>query len=449
MLKTKKSCTTINAGILPLLLLLFLAIVSIMTAITGDSTHAANNASVGYNVIVTPAISMTVSSQQVSLFLNPASYRPFDSQDLTISVTSNNKPGYELFMSATSTDLTNTDDNTEKINTLPDNGSTGYTESTFVEDKWGYKIGSANYFPFVSNTMINSYNDMAVNHTTSLSFAAKASMTKPAGIYSNTLTFSAIPKVTVVDMQNLDSSLCTAEPTLVSDTRDGNLYTVAKLADGNCWMLDNLRLDLTTASLQSLQGKTNATNQTLDYLKNGGGSSPNTNYAVANWDSTNYYDRPLIATSGDGWDKDTVVTSYGNGSGKIGVYYNFCAASAGSYCYDSGSASGNASQDICPAGWKIPNGDTTKGSYYYLYNDATEGYNGDRTNFLNALGVSLSGLYYIGSSNPKGSSGAFWSNTFYSDYNMNYLYVGPSAVNPQSNLYRSFGFSVRCILQQP
>ena len=35
----------------------------------------------------------------------------------------------------------------------------------------------------------------------------------------------------------------------LEDERDGNVYTVAKLADDNCWTIENLRLDLTNTNL--------------------------------------------------------------------------------------------------------------------------------------------------------------------------------------------------------
>ena len=34
----------------------------------------------------------------------------------------------------------------------------------------------------------------------------------------------------------------------LKDQRDNNVYTVAKLADGNCWMIENLRLDAANSS---------------------------------------------------------------------------------------------------------------------------------------------------------------------------------------------------------
>lgn len=45
------------------------------------------------------------------------------------------------------------------------------------------------------------------------------------------------------------SKLGQGKVTALRDTRDGNVYAVAKLADGKCWMVENLRLnDMVTIS---------------------------------------------------------------------------------------------------------------------------------------------------------------------------------------------------------
>ena len=49
-------------------------------------------------------------------------------------------------------------------------------------------------------------------------------------------------------MQEMTSSICENSPQLATkqlrDIRDGKYYWVTKLADGNCWMTQNLDLDL-------------------------------------------------------------------------------------------------------------------------------------------------------------------------------------------------------------
>lgn len=120
----------------------------------------------------------------------------------------------------------------------------------------------------------------------------------------------------------------------LKDNRDETTYSLAKLADGNLWMLDNLALDLTTVSLDKLKGNTNATDASLGYLKNGGGTSPYSTAAVVTG-KNNEYTKPIINTGNMATIGNTSV-QYGNGSHKYGVLYNYCAASAGSYCYASG-----------------------------------------------------------------------------------------------------------------
>jgi hypothetical protein len=219
-------------------------------------------------------------------------------------------------------------------------------------------------------------------------------------------------------------------------------------------MLDNLRLDLGNSAVlaNTTADNTNASATSLNYMKNGGGITSD-QYPTAKinneaWTSSsqNYYSIPMTVSSGNGWDKDTTVTSYGSGSGKIGVYYNFCAASAGSYCYgngtSAGTSSGNAEEDICPAGWRMPTGGSS-GEYQALYT----AYSSNATNFRNALSTPLSGYFYDGSANDQGSGGVFWSSTRSNVSFMYLLYVYSSFVYPQSDDTRDSGFSVRCFLR--
>ena len=251
----------------------------------------ATDFSVDYSVTIEPVMTLSVSSSQLNILLNPVAGQTFGSQNLSMTVATNNEPGYEVYMSADSTDLTHNIDSTEKIATLPDNGTTGYTEATFVDNKWGYKIGDANYFPFVSGDMVDSYEGATNGRTTTLGFAAKATSTKPAGTYTNTLDLSLVPKVAPTEMQNLDPSLCTSTPTVVSDTRDANLYTIARLADGQCWMVSNL----------NLAGGTKLYSETSDvpagYPKSEG---------------TGYFTLP--ASSTDGFSDDTTAYVYNSGN---------------------------------------------------------------------------------------------------------------------------------------
>ena len=289
------------------------------------------------------------------------------------------------------------------------------------------------------------------------------SIIKPGGLYvigSNPTTFNSSVYAMWGDntpktyMQEVDStSLATLLPnvgdtTTLYDKRDKNEYTVGKLADGKYWMLDNLALDLTSSTvLNSMNNtNTNASDTTLGYLKNGGGTTSDqyATAAVANWTSSYSYSAPLVNMDY----KNTVPTDATSTAGgyKIGGYYNYCAASAGSYCYgngtSAGTSSGDATESICPKGWRLPTGNTS-GEYQALYNNSN--YN-TYAKYRAALHLPLSGYFYGGSPDLQGSYGYFWSSTRDVNIGMYRLSLGTSNINPANDGDRRYGISVRCVL---
>lgn len=311
---------------------------------------------------------------------------------------------------------------------------------------------------------------------------------QPAGTYTGKVkytlvhpTSAAAPIIPPTYMQNT-TAVAAKVPNIgdtatVVDARDGTLYRVGRLADGNIWMLENLALDLTsstvkTAMRNSTDTKTNASYASINKLFNGGGTTsdkyPTAKLNNVAWTSSsqNYYSIPMMVksgtcnnaycvnggTAGSPWSYADSTTATINGTtsrvqGKIGIYYNYCAASAGSYCYGNGTSqgtsSGNATEDICPAGWHMPSGDTAKGSYYYLYNT---GYRANYNNFVDALSTPLSGYFYSGKADNQGNLGFFWSSTRYDNYSMYSLRVNSSDVRPRSLNDRNYGRSVRCVV---
>ena len=287
------------------------------------------------------------------------------------------------------------------------------------------------------------------------------SLASAGGTFNLYATWSKL--LTLADatnMQDLASNdYCTGttigDTATLTDSRDGTSYTVGKLADGKCWMLGNLALDLTSSTV--LNGmdntNTNASDTTLGYLKNGGGTTSD-QYAttgVTNWTSSYSYSAPLVNMAS----KDVVPSDATSTAGryKVGGYYNYCAASAGSYCYgdgtSEGTSSGNATEDICPAGWRMPTG-STSGEYSALANAiyGSTSSTSDATayaNYRSALHLPLSGYFYNGSPNSQGSSGSWWSSTRGNNYNMYYLYVSTSTINPANRSNRSDGRSLRCM----
>ena len=272
------------------------------------------------------------------------------------------------------------------------------------------------------------------------------------------------------------TNACVGDSGTLTDRRDSSTYTVKKLADGNLWMTQNLALDLTALTQAQLYGTgtnagklTNASNTTLGYLKSGGGTTsdkyPTAKLNIVAWtgSSQDYYSIPMMVSSGTcnnaycvnggaagspwSYSDSTSVTINGVTSrvqGKIGIYYNYCAASAGSYCYGNGTSegtsSGNASEDICPYGWRLPTGGSS-GEFQALYTAYSSNYN----NFVDALSTPLSGNFYSGTARNQGFYGSFWSSTRSSNYSMHILYVTSSSVDPLDYYNRFYGRSVRCV----
>ena len=237
----------------------------------------------------------------------------------------------------------------------------------------------------------------------------------------------------IANMQEMTSAICAAsavnETKQLIDTRSGNeAYLVGKLADGKCWMLDNLRLGGTSAiELHNTDTHMDAASWTLP-------ASSTDKFS----DNTAGWTTPGINTAS----KDKTTTSYGSGSGKIGVYYNFCAASAGTYCYASGSGTGDATQDICPKNWRMPTGGGGSGEYRALYT----AYSSNATNFRSALSTPLSGGFG-NSAFYQGDYGYFWSSTRDNGSDMYNLRVSSSGVYPTDYRTRYYGYSVRCVAQ--
>lgn len=102
------------------------------------------------------------------------------------------------------------------------------------------------------------------------------------------------------------------------------------------------------------------------------------------------------------------------------------------------------------APWRLP----TRLEFQELYYNCTNawvtqnGINGRRfTSNINGNSIFFpaAGDFNGSSHNGVGSSGYYWSSSFYSATNAYSLYFNSTAVNPQRNYYRYYGFSVRAV----
>ena len=265
-------------------------------------------------------------------------------------------------------------------------------------------------------------------------------------------------------MQDATDAICkeiyvSATETLI-DSRDNTTYMAGRLKDGNCWMLDNLALDPTDSTTKANMNttNTNATAEAITNYLNGGNPDSNTGWsptAVANVASNFNTNDGNIQPRINNASKNTLVTSYGpaatNDQAKVGIYYNYCAATVGTYCYASGQGVDkpdtiiDADQDICPANWRMPTGGRT-GEYQSLAGKYTSITATDSSSLQYNLSTPLSGYFSFSSAFHQGSGGHFHSSTFENESFMHLLGVGSSGMNPASDGRRVVGFSIRCLV---
>lgn len=205
-------------------------------------------------------------------------------------------------------------------------------------------------------------------------------------------------------MQDLSTNVCRAIATeaayTVYDRRDGSDYKVRYLA-GACWMTQNLRL----------KGVIN------EQFSN---FSSHSNVDVCEGDLTtgNSTDEPRCHDSGN-------TTN--------GVWYNYAAASAKTIVGSSNFT--EATEDICPAGWKMPSNTGDTGSVASIVALPSV----DVPAFQPVAG----GYYNSGSINYTGLG--YWWSTTANDTNLRYyLYWSGSSLSSSSN-NRYYGYYIRCV----
>ena len=274
------------------------------------------------------------------------------------------------------------------------------------------------------------------------------------------------------------SSLGSGQVTALTDNRDNNVYTVGKLADGNCWMMENLRLDDTATALSndntnSPYGTFTSLSATSDVWCQSSDTAcinkPKLNTNNINIGGSNTSNTTLVTTPGtwDGSHDDSEQYYEGNNNYSqwygYGNYYNWNSATAGNGFYQI--QRGTTPGDICPNGWHLPNGGTDTGtngggvSGGFSYLDIQLGGTGDNqtdnsgeevvsnkwrkypNNFIYA------GSWHQVSSTGRGDFGAYSSRTAYNLIKFYYLFLGVNNISLSEGAYKYYGYSVRCLTQ--
>lgn len=305
----------------------------------------------------------------------------------------------------------------------------------------------------------------------------------PEASYQYGMSLYAVWVPSAGDLQSWSGcpSLARGAVTALKDVRDNQVYAVAKLADGNCWMIENLRLNHQTSSgtyANMAQGfSTGFTGlaspdplanfgdvTTANSLYSTDGSTVNTISGSYLSDRFPRYDNSNTTSrdsNSDGINRNTY--SYGN-------YYTWSAALANTdETYGDNVSIQNSS--ICPTGWSLPTGGdntntansdfwklstaivgaapanaSTEKNAFYAYNEgkaASEAYRSYPNNFINS-GLAFNGdLIYRG----DGGGGYYWASTYSGpmtaymiDFNGYNVYPG------SSSFYKHYGRSVRCMI---
>ena len=293
------------------------------------------------------------------------------------------------------------------------------------------------------------------------------------------------------------SSMTLEQQYILKDGRDGKSYTVAKLADGNVWMTQNLDLDLDssrtytnfdtdigyntstssyeTAAWRPSSSTATASNDTWigsyttpksydpgDLYWNGVTTSNDAdwnNYRNScTWNSTtrNYEDcdealNPL----------STYISSTGIVQHHLGNYYNWTAAVAMNDTSASNFAAGmwDLNQSICPVGWRLPKVMWVNVSDFvtlweeYGYNNTIPWRFDDISSvWSNPLYLVPSGSYR-GTIINVGNWGVFWASSFnvggqYVNSGGAHYYTSGNSVTPDERDFDTdSGYLVRCLVR--
>lgn len=465
------------------------------------------------------------------------------SNTVTINVLTNDPGGYTLSarvgdgITTTTSDLVHATNSSNRFTSL---GSTNYSgvsisSSSFPAGGWGYvrtvdnSDPTANGFEglsYNSDRILNATNDL--NGTTAdivkypggnimkITLGAKASSTQVSGEYRNVIMFRLVgnvwdpdaPNVVTLEdayrlsgktkyagyykLQDMTSGICTAATVVdeqsqmrAIDVRDSKVYWIARLRDGNCWMTQNLDLDLdsnitythadtdlgygsdytTTWSPSSSTRQLNSDGSTFPafgtvnemprslntgdwYYAGSNGmtllASTNVNYLT----STNRTTTNGVTTVNNG----SGVVYYANAPfdingthGHVGNYYNWPAAIASN---DASSYVGSgydvvAQNSICPAGWRLPI--INDGAANEFENVALV-YDGGLSSPLESSPLFfVRGDYVNQSALYSGQAGYYWSSTAGSGNNAYDMYFNVFGWNFYTSGGRSTLRSVRCL----
>ena len=461
---------------------------------TPEAVHAEETGTKA-TLTINPVLSLGLDSA-VTMSVQPTSTGGFTSGSAELTVSTNNETGYSLYLSTANGKATLDSINPATTTAVQPVSGTVAADG-FGANTWGYNLDKD------AATDSTTYQAVPITATApqattagptlgdgtlaadiyNLNFGALINSDLPSGTYTNTVTVSVVanpayvPNLTQIsNMQDMTTEICNAstvgQTNRLTDTRDGKLYWVAKLADNQCWMTQNLDFDIPEGGLTSADSDVTSTwNSSSAYPPTATSttiSSNSSNTGTLSWDlgmyvksdpdgyssycdgvkglsdssctSAGWTDVSSMTPMTDGTSNEVISGSTYNAHYLVGNLYQWNAATAGT---GGTITSAEATDSICPKGWKLPTS-----------NNSNPGSFGDLVGSLNSTTITQAPYYFNPSGNVDsgsslwgaGNRGYYWSSTAYSSTSVAYfLFFGSGRVNPSGSNYRYISFSVRCL----
>ena len=228
--------------------------------------------------------------------------------------------------------------------------------------------------------------------------------------------------------------------TALSDTRDNETYAIAKLGDGKCWMIENLRTIPDAGTTFTAENTNNPSN---DFLTQYSSASSSDQWCTA--DVAACYNQIKYNSDNVLHRDSNLLRSAENNIYSYGVYYNWYTATAGNGTYES-TINSIVSGDICPSGWHLPRGAMGTNDFTALNSAVNSG----ATNSSAGLRVYpnnyiQSGFYYDSSWVENGWGARYWTTDPASNTVVYRLYFGKKSLNTTESVKKNRGYTLRCI----
>lgn len=229
----------------------------------------------------------------------------------------------------------------------------------------------------------------------------------------------------------------------LTDSRNEQTYRIRKMQDGNCWMIDNLKIYNTTlygADQGALHDSDIVSGAfTLPTTLSVGAANNDTSARVDDVENGAYTQHGSTYCGNGSGGMGTVENKFPNTTTGCGYLYNWYTATAGEGVPMF--PTGVTTNSICPKNWGLPTGGAG-GQFQTLNNVAS----------LVAGGSSFQAPKTGATANPGfssvGSYGYYWSASALTSGNATtyILMISDSSADPLARAYRLSGHAIRCVL---